>query len=54
MRGAYRIVLALLVLAVDAALFYLPLTALFMAYILVWNPPWFRDFLNNLEKTDGP
>ena len=54
MRGAYRIVLALLILIVDGAVFYLPLTALFLAYILIWNPAWFRDFLNSLEKNDGP
>jgi hypothetical protein len=54
MRGAYRIVVALVILIVDAVVFYLPLTALFLAYILIWNPAWFRDFLNSLEKNDGP
>jgi hypothetical protein len=54
MRGAHRIALALLVLGVDTVLLYLPLTALFLAYILIWNPAWFRDFLNNFEQTDGP
>lgn len=54
MRVAYRIVLALLILIVDAAVFYLPLAAFLLAYILIWNPAWFRDFLNNFEKKDGP
>jgi hypothetical protein len=52
MRGAYRILLALLILIVDTAAFYLPLTAIFLAYILIWNPAWFRDFLNNFDPND--
>jgi hypothetical protein len=30
--------------------FFLPLTELFIIYILLANPAWFREFLNNLDK----
>jgi len=34
----------------DLLLFFLPLTAMFLAYILLFNPPWFRDFLDTLDQ----
>jgi hypothetical protein len=42
-----------LILLVDLAVFALPLTALFLIYILVVNPTWFRDFLNRLDEPGG-
>ena len=48
-----RVLLALGVVAVDLAVFFVPLTAVFMAYILVYNPPWFREFLNTLDAGQG-
>jgi len=48
-----RVLLALGVVAVDLAVFFVPLTAVFMAYILVYNPPWFREFLNTLDAGHG-
>jgi hypothetical protein len=44
-----RVLLALGVVALDFAVFFVPLTAVFMAYILIYNPPWFREFLNALD-----
>ena len=44
-----RVLLALGVVVVDLAVFFVPLTAVFMAYILVYNPPWFREFLTSLD-----
>ena len=52
MKMSYRILLAMGVLAVDFVVFFLPLTALFLAYVFIYNPPWFRDFLIALD-TDG-
>jgi hypothetical protein len=40
-----RIALAVAVLILDLVVFFLPLSALFLAYILIFNPPWFRQFL---------
>ena len=48
-----RVLLALGLVAVDLAVFFVPLTAVFMAYILVYNPPWFREFLNTLDAGQG-
>jgi hypothetical protein len=36
-------------LLIDLLIFFLPLNALFLVYILIFNPPWFRNFLNNLN-----
>jgi hypothetical protein len=45
-----RTLLALGILVVDTAVFFVPLTALFVAYILLFNPPWARSFLEGLER----
>ena len=50
MSKTKRILLAVGILLVDLIVFFLPLTALFLIYIIVYNPPWFRDFLNNLDQ----
>ena len=50
MNKTKRILLAVGILLVDLFIFFLPLTALFLIYIIVYNPPWFRDFLNNLDQ----
>lgn len=44
-----RVLLALGVVALHLVVFFVPLTALFLGYILVYNPPWFREFLTNLD-----
>jgi hypothetical protein len=49
METKKRILLAVGILLVDLIVFFLPLTALFLIYILLFNPPWFKDFLNNLD-----
>jgi hypothetical protein len=45
---AQRVLLAALILVVDLAIFFFPVSAVFLAYILIANPPWFRDFVNRL------
>jgi hypothetical protein len=42
-----RLLLALLIVLLDAVLFFLPLSALFIAYVIVVNPPWVRRFLSS-------
>ena len=49
MHMAYRILICLGILLIDLAVFFLPLTALFLAYIILANPPWFREFLQKLN-----
>jgi hypothetical protein len=45
-----RTLLALGIVVVDMAVFFVPLTAFFVAYILVFNPPWARAFLEGLDR----
>ena len=45
-----RILIGIGILLVDLIVFFLPLTAVFLAYIVIFNPPWFRKFLNNLDE----
>ncbi len=40
-------------LLVDLLIFFLPLTAFFLIYILMYNPAWFREFLNTLDNAAG-
>ena len=47
-----RILLGLGILAVDLVVFFLPLTAIFLIYIVIYNPPWFREFLNELDGNE--
>jgi hypothetical protein len=49
-----RILLAALILLLDLVFFFFPLTAVFLAYIIIFNPPWFREFIIHIgpaEKT---
>jgi hypothetical protein len=48
-----RLLLSLGILAIDLLVFFLPLTAFFLAYIILFNPQWARDFLNNLDRPPG-
>lgn len=50
MTTTQRVLLACGILIVDLVAFFLPLTAVLLAYVIVFNPPWFRDFINNLES----
>lgn len=45
-----RIMISVAILLFDSIFFFFPLTAVFLAYIILFNPPWFRDFLNNLDS----
>ena len=49
MNMTRRIVLAVAVVLVDTIIFFLPATAILLAYILIVNPPWFRSFINRLD-----
>ena len=49
MKMTHRVLLALGVVTLDLVVFFLPLTALFLAYIFIYNPAWFRDFINSLN-----
>ena len=44
-----RILICVIILLVDIAVFFLPLTAIFLIYIILENPPWFREFLQQID-----
>jgi hypothetical protein len=45
-----RILLSAGILLVDLGMFFFPLTAVFLIYIILINPAWFREFLENLDE----
>ena len=49
-----RILIGVGILLVDLIVFFLPLTAIFLIYIVIFNPPWFRKFLNDLDENRDP
>ena len=49
MRFIHRVLLAAGVIVLDSVVFFLPLTAFFLAYVILYNPPWFRKFLLELD-----
>jgi len=46
-----RILLCVGIVLIDLLVFFLPLTALFLVYIILVNPPWFREFLQQQNHT---
>jgi hypothetical protein len=48
-----RIIIAAGIILVDLGIFFLPLTAFFLAYVVIFNPPWVRDFLESLGGPAG-
>lgn len=52
MSKKQRILICVFILLVDLAVFFLPLTAIFLVYIILENPPWFREFLQQLDHPE--
>ena len=50
MKKSQRVLLAVSVLALDVVVFFLPLAAFFLAYVLIFNPSWFREFIDRLDE----
>ena len=49
MSKKQRILICVFILVLDLVVFFLPLTAIFLVYIILRNPPWFREFLQQLD-----
>lgn len=47
-----RVLLAIGILALDFVVFFLPVSALFLAYVILFNPPWVRQFLDRLNESE--
>lgn len=54
LRPTTRVVLCILLLAIHYFLLFLPVSELFLIYILLFNPPWFRAFLNRAAPREEP
>lgn len=48
-----RILLCVGLLALHYVLIFLPLAEMFIVYIILFNPRWFRRFLDNLNQPTG-
>jgi hypothetical protein len=48
MRPVDRWILAITLIVIDVAIFVVPLTGLFAAYILLLRPSWFRTWIDQL------
>ena len=49
MTRKQRILICAVILLLDLAVFFLPISAIFLVYIILQNPPWFRNFLQQLD-----
>lgn len=47
-----RIIISLAIIIIDWVAFFVPFGAFFLAYIILTNPPWVRDFLNRLNGVE--
>jgi len=50
MTAGQRISWAIAIVLLDWVTFFVPLTALFMAYVLIARPPMFKAWVDNLYK----
>jgi hypothetical protein len=48
-----RIVLVVVLLVLHYVLIFLPIAEMFIVYIILFNPRWFRKFLDNMSKRPG-
>jgi len=48
-----RILLASGIILLDLVIFFLPLTAFFLVYVIIYNPPWVKEFFEALDKQVG-
>jgi hypothetical protein len=48
MSTAERVVLAVLIVVLDVAVFVIPVTGLLAAWVLLARPAWFRDWVDRL------
>jgi len=50
MNLTHRMLICIGILLLDLVVFFLPLSAFFLVYILMVNPPWFRQYLQKLDQ----
>jgi hypothetical protein len=50
MNFTHRILISIGIVLLDLIVFFLPMGALFLAYIILVNPPWFRQYLQKIDQ----
>ncbi len=48
MNLTLRVLLAVAIFIFDAAVFVIPLASLFLGYVMIARPPWFKDWILKL------
>ena len=49
MSAKKRLLLALGIVLVDLVIVFPPLASFFVAYVIIYNPRWVKDFLERLD-----
>ena len=49
MSKKQRVMICVMILVLDLVVFFLPLSAIFIVYIILINSPWFREFLQQID-----
>ncbi|MCM8794919.1 MAG: hypothetical protein NC819_03860 [Candidatus Omnitrophica bacterium] len=52
MKESQRVLLATMIVIIDVVVIFVPLMALFAAYVLLFRPPFFRDWVEQIYQ--GP
>lgn len=50
MKTSERVLLAVTVVLVDVAIFFVPVAAVVAAYVILARPPWFRRWVDELYR----
>jgi len=50
MSTGERVALAALIIVLDVAVFFVPITGLVAAWVLLARPPWFREWVDRLYQ----
>jgi hypothetical protein len=50
MNKKQRIIVCVIILLLDLIIFFLPISAIFLVYVIWHNPPWFRELLQQLDQ----
>lgn len=51
MNKMKNIFTAIAILVLDTITFFAPMTAIFAAYVLIFKPEWFKNYIDSLYST---
>ena len=53
MNITHRVLICIGILLLDLIVFFLPLSAFFLVYVLLVNPRWFRQYLQKIDRANS-